>query len=185
MSTLTITRQQLRAAIEAGITAAARSSRHFTADHAATLRLVGERATVVARGSFNVGDAQCPVAQAFTEHQRRRFDWTTGGGFCTAYDTLLYSICRWHGRYALSVTDPPEDRDGVMTTAPLLPRGCTITDHGTHVTARCACDFQTTWASMDFAAAALVNHARYDAWCHIHRNLTPVGADPVMGGEER
>lgn len=64
----TITRRQLRDAIEAGI-AAAGPICDFRDDYAAKLRKVGDEATEVARGTYAVIDAEstvrCPVAQAF------------------------------------------------------------------------------------------------------------------------
>lgn len=68
---------------------------------------------------------------------------------------------------------------------PTLPRGCSLVDRGGCVTARCACDWFTTCTTIDQAIDAAFEHARTDAWCYVHRNLTPVGADPVTGGPRR
>lgn len=66
-----------------------------------------------------------------------------------------------------------------------LPYGCTLVDRGGCVTARCACDWIATRATTDQARDAAVEHARTDAWCYVHRNLTPIGDDPVMGDPPR
>lgn len=84
----TITRQQLRDAIEAGITAA-ESVEGFTTQAADRLRVVGAQATVVARGNFTVraGESRwvpCPMAAAFPDWEKRRFRWDLA--FATAYD---------------------------------------------------------------------------------------------------
>lgn len=66
--TTTITRQQLRDAIEAGITAAEPIG-DFVDGYADALRKVGDEAEEVARGTYAVIDSgvavRCPVAQAF------------------------------------------------------------------------------------------------------------------------
>lgn len=64
---------------------------------------------------------------------------------------------------------------------PILPHGCSLVDRGGCVTARCACDWFATRTTTDQAIDAAFEHARTDAWCYVHRNLTPVGADPVTG----
>lgn len=48
----------------------------------------------------------------------------------------------------------------------------------------CNCDWRSNlMAGKDSAIDAAIDHARRDAWCSVHRNLTPVGADPVMQDE--
>lgn len=46
--------------------------------------------------------------------------------------------------------------------------------------ARCGCDWTSSPQTEDRAYEAAVDHARTNGWCYIHRNLTPVGADPIM-----
>lgn len=84
----TITRQQLRDAIEAGISGA-ELRESFTAEHAAALRAVGTEATVVARVAFESVQpdgttVRCPVAYAYHDWQARDFKWDMA--FCSEYD---------------------------------------------------------------------------------------------------
>lgn len=89
----TITRQQLRDAIEAGIAAAPRSW-GFTAEHAEALRKVASEATVTTRGLFGrPGLPRCPVVQAFPdEYSGFAWAWMTDGGFSTVYDEALAAL---------------------------------------------------------------------------------------------
>lgn len=48
---------------------------------------------------------------------------------------------------------------------------------------RCACDWTTTTIRPSKIAELADRHARLDAFCYVHRNLSPVGEDPIMGDE--
>jgi hypothetical protein len=113
----TITRQQLRDAIEAGVLMAAPCG-GFTAEHAAALRAVGVSATVVARGTFGPlrDGVCCPLTLAVP-------DWAGRGKaeskwhqpFVSAYDRATYeAIGRQVGVSRLHITDNDESR-GVAT----------------------------------------------------------------------
>ena len=68
-----------------------------------------------------------------------------------------------------------------------LPRGVSVIEKpdGRFVV-RCSCDWSDWSGSLTVAVLLGFQHAKYNAWCFIHRNLTPVGADPVTSpGPER
>lgn len=90
-----ITRKQLRAAIEAGITAAENRAPDFRPEYAAALRAVADRAMVVARGEFVARPAcgdevRCPVARAFSDWEKR--DWTWDLEFTSAFDRATRDV---------------------------------------------------------------------------------------------
>jgi hypothetical protein len=105
----TITRQQLRDAIEAGIARAQRAD-HFTAEHATALRAVADGASVVARSTFKARDGVlCPVARAVPGWPDE--DWH--GLFTKAYDGATYeAIGREIGVNVLHVTDNDDSTEG-------------------------------------------------------------------------
>ena len=107
MSTGTITRQQLREAIQAGITNA-EGQRDFTPDIATKLLRVADETERVARGSYQqvmpgglvVG---CPVAQAFPDFARLTWD----RAFTSGYDGATLDR-----EAVLRVTDEPQEGSG-------------------------------------------------------------------------
>jgi hypothetical protein len=107
MSTGTITRQQLREAIQAGITQA-ELRRSFTPEAAAQLFRVADRTEFVAYGSYRRRSDEgllfsCPVAQAFPDYQLLMWDTS----FTVAFDTAM------QGRpHLLRVTDEPQEGTG-------------------------------------------------------------------------
>jgi hypothetical protein len=108
-SRTTITRQQLRDAIEAGITRAQEAD-HFTAEHATALRAVADGASVVARSTFKAHNGElCPVAQAVSGWPDE--DWH--GLFTEAYDRATYeAIDQRIGVCVLHITDNDDSTEG-------------------------------------------------------------------------
>jgi hypothetical protein len=108
----TITRQQLRDAIEAGI-AAAEPVEDFRQRYAVALRRVGETATVVARGKYerrtSIGTVGCPVAQAFTEWRDVIGEWNQA--FTTRFDGATLGTARDFAT-VLHITDNDDSTEG-------------------------------------------------------------------------
>lgn len=115
----TITRQQLRDAIEAGIAAADRDDPSFTAIEAECLRSVGATTTRVARGGYCCSDLDggggvgCPVAQAFPGQWG---DLRWNGAFTTAYDGATWRAVWREDQaapgYVLQVTENEGSTEG-------------------------------------------------------------------------
>jgi hypothetical protein len=104
----TITRQQLRDAIEAGIASAAP-----TRSCADALREVGASATVVGRGSFaglGTGSKPCPMALAFPGRWMLKA-WS--GTFAAAFDeATFYAAGQRSGVSVLHITDNERSTEG-------------------------------------------------------------------------
>jgi hypothetical protein len=106
----TITRDELRAAIEAGIKrATALRPESFTIDAATKLRAVADTATHVATGVYSEEDpdvpgswAACPVAQAFPDRWPG-LAWDTA--FTDAYDRAIHAARPERGGHALEVVE--------------------------------------------------------------------------------
>lgn len=106
----TITRQQLRDAIEAGITAAREADRGLTPGHAEALRAVVGEATVVGRGAYvaDDGNVLCPVALAFPASERGGLVWASD--FARRYDDATWAMIEsrtseWSDGWTLHITD--------------------------------------------------------------------------------
>lgn len=116
--TTTITRQQLRDAIEAGIREAGERHATFTPEHATALRAVAEDAALVARGTYAApysgGRVLCPVGAAFPVWPDDEFAWL--GTFTDAYDGATWRAV-WREDQAapgnvLQVTDNDGSTEG-------------------------------------------------------------------------
>jgi hypothetical protein len=107
----TITRQQLRDAIEAGISAAEPEG-DFRPQYAVALRRVGESATVVSRGKYErrtaTGTVGCPVAQAFAEWRDVAGEWNKV--FATRFDGVTWQALT--NDNVLTVTDNDDSTEG-------------------------------------------------------------------------
>lgn len=116
--TTTITRQQLRDAIEAGIERAAESYATFTPEQATALRAVAGNASLVARGTYAApyGGARvlCPVGVAFPVWPDDEFAWL--GEFTDAYDGATWRAVYREDQAApgrvLQVTDNEGSTEG-------------------------------------------------------------------------
>jgi hypothetical protein len=97
----TITRQQLRDAIEAGIAAAVLAA-DFPDDAAERLRHVGLTAEEVARNTYAVSGVGCPVAQAFADWRDVSGKWNLN--FARHFDRATWKAIGHHGN-VLHITD--------------------------------------------------------------------------------
>lgn len=110
----TITRQQLRDAIEAGI-AAAEPIGDFRDGYASALRKVGDEADEVARGTYAVIDAEntvrCPVAQAFEYWPAVAGAWNLE--FARVFDRSARAAVGWSAdATVLHITDNEGSTEG-------------------------------------------------------------------------
>lgn len=109
----TITRQQLRDAIEKGIAAAAQVG-DFRQRYARALRAVGDGATVVSRGRYvrrvGSGIVGCPVAQAFPDWRDIAGEWNKV--FATRFDGATFLATGPDVDNVLHVTDNEGSTEG-------------------------------------------------------------------------